>query len=604
MVDSVRRRGFTLLEMSVVLVIIGLITSMGITSGIGALESAKRTQTVNKIEYIEEALQAFRNKNHRLPCPADASLQPTDTNYGVSAANPGSCTGSTPAANFGTAGSAVEGAVPVQTLSLPSEYLYDGWGRKFAYAVDTNMTYQGAFDATPITDQCGITVNDASGNPRSSGAVYALISFGPAGHGGFLAGGTRMNAGLTATDVLTNCHCNSSGSATAYNATYVEKDPMGVPGSLTAFDNIVDFKERWQLTNYDDQVNFANIKGYQGPRVLAGFASGTNTAYDYGLQCGRLKKLGDLNPVANSGAVGVVFTPANDYMLVFSSAGCVLYQLAHNGLQIGTGSTTALPSCPSYNANMRMAISNNGYLALTYPSSPYVLLWQQSGGSFTYIGGPNGTPLGSQPDSISMTNDYMLVSNKSATTGYMILYGHAGINYTPLATQPSGIPTGVYSSTVGSTESYIAASVNGAVSGTPAPPLIYVWAITSLDGFSAPSTLTLTNENNPAAVTFSPDGKYMVVGGKDGNDNMIVYGISATGTFSQLAAPSSWTSTADTAGIGFAFSSDSSYLVMATSSTTHPLVLFRQYSAQSYKYAGDPDQAPSSVAATSVSFNH
>jgi len=61
----------------------------------------------------------------------------------VEAANPGSCAGGTPAiaaASTDAANSTVEGALPFRQLSLPEEFMYDGWGRKFAYAVDRRVT--------------------------------------------------------------------------------------------------------------------------------------------------------------------------------------------------------------------------------------------------------------------------------------------------------------------------------------------------------------------------------------------------------------------------------------------------------------------------------
>jgi prepilin-type N-terminal cleavage/methylation domain-containing protein len=111
--------GFTLIELSVVLLIIALIAGSGVVVGKSALESAQLASTYNRLNTIETALLAFR-QNGRLPCPADGTLAASSSNFGVEAANLGSCTGGTPAANFSaivTGSKVVEGVVPVRSAA-------------------------------------------------------------------------------------------------------------------------------------------------------------------------------------------------------------------------------------------------------------------------------------------------------------------------------------------------------------------------------------------------------------------------------------------------------------------------------------------------------
>ena len=247
------RRGFTLLEISIVIAIIAVIVAMA-PPVLNSIDSARRVQTRKKLDVIEDALMAYRIAWNRLPCPADPSLLTTNANYGVEAANPGSCIGGTPAAKFTnttgtkTALEVVEGGVPFKALGLPAEFMYDGWGRKFAYAVNTTVTAVGAMVNQSLSENCGITVNDASGNPRTTGAIYALASFGQDGHGGFLMNGDRLDAGVTNTDELTNCHCSTTPiAATGYNSTYVQKDDaLDASDAVHPFDDLVRYKMRWQ----------------------------------------------------------------------------------------------------------------------------------------------------------------------------------------------------------------------------------------------------------------------------------------------------------------------------------------------------------------------
>ncbi len=242
-----------------VLTIIAVITGMGMTAGLGALESARRAQTSNKLDVIETTLMSYRTAYNRLPCPADPTIANTAANYGVEAANPGSCTGGAPAisATFtDTTNNVVEGAVPFNALGLPEEYMYDGWGRKFAYAVNYNVTATNAMSGESLAESCKITVNDAAstGGNRSTGAVYVLVSYGPDGHGGYLRSGSRNNAGSNNSNELINCHCNTATAAeTTYAANYVQQDPTLDPTTYTdQFGDYVRFKERWQMATSDD----------------------------------------------------------------------------------------------------------------------------------------------------------------------------------------------------------------------------------------------------------------------------------------------------------------------------------------------------------------
>jgi len=266
--------GFTLLELSVVLLIIAIVTGMAVQSGISVVATARLTATQNKISAIESALMAYRNINDRLPCPASLTIAANTANYGIEAANPGTCSGGTPTANFSAAGvtntgaTGVEGAVPTVTLGLPNDFMYDGWGNRIRYAVDIDMTTAGAFSGQGLG--CGaqgaITVKDGNGNSRSTGAIYALISQGPNAHGAYSQTGTIYNAGVSSAHELINCHCTNSGVAGTYAPTYVQKFPAYDSGhsadAAYYFDDVVTYKERWQLASDLDTLNAGCLPQY------------------------------------------------------------------------------------------------------------------------------------------------------------------------------------------------------------------------------------------------------------------------------------------------------------------------------------------------------
>lgn len=253
------QRGFTLLELSIVLAIIGVILSGALAIVIGSLQATQYNKTVERMDAIEKALLSYAIASNRIPCPSDLTLTTASAVYGLEAGASaggtatGECvTGMTPAANFKAASGTEEGGVPTRALQLPDDTMYDGWGRKFRYAVDPTVTASNALPAS-VYSSCSasataITVNDATGAARTTNAAYALISHGANGHGAYTSNGVVVNAGSVNTDEQTNCHCNSSAASTTYTPTYIEKTPtQDSSNALDNFDDIVTFKEGWQM---------------------------------------------------------------------------------------------------------------------------------------------------------------------------------------------------------------------------------------------------------------------------------------------------------------------------------------------------------------------
>jgi type II secretory pathway pseudopilin PulG len=345
------------MELGVVLLIISLVTGMAITSGIAVVATARQSATVQRMQAVDQALLLYRNATDRLPCPASLTIAPGAANYGVEGANPGTCTGGTPAANFQTTGAPadngayfglVEGAVPVTTLGLPNDFMYDGWGNHISYAVRMNMTSLNAFALTLPPSVCGtITVNDVNGVARTTGAIYALISHGANGHGAYSRNGKVVSAGSVNANELTNCHCTSSGSLGTFGVsgamTYVQADPSVDPSSsLDSFDDIVMYKEYWQTQSPDyllppmgyvvyvtDQNNYGRIFTAAGNDVYQGqFGSGYGTTGN--------GTFNGATHIAVDSSNNIWVADANDYYVEkFSSSGTFISQIGTNGYANG-----------------------------------------------------------------------------------------------------------------------------------------------------------------------------------------------------------------------------------------------------------------------------
>jgi hypothetical protein len=255
-----RNGGFSLIMVSILLTAAALMMVAMLPGQEAGDSLQKSATTVERMMKIEQATTGFIAANGRRPCPADGQYDTGSHNFGLEAANPGSCTGGTPAAPLGPdagTGNAVAGVVPTKTLGLPDEYAFDEWGRQISYVVDKRATAKASclsLQNFPINNgKGGITIK-GGGGAASDAVMAAYISHGPDGHGAFPPQGStvagRINAGSIDADTLVNAGVDSS---FAYS-----------PGN---FSNVRVQKER--TASFDDVVYYA---GYQKNQCCIGDA--------------------------------------------------------------------------------------------------------------------------------------------------------------------------------------------------------------------------------------------------------------------------------------------------------------------------------------------
>ena len=133
-----KQHGFTLIEIAVVLVIVGMLVGSFIGSLTQRIETTRRDITKKQLEDIKVALLGFASAKGRLPCPA------TTTANGLEVPVTGSTT-ATPC-------TLQHGFIPGKTLGIDGAYnrdnlLIDVWGSPIRYSVTTNNS--NAFTSAP-----------------------------------------------------------------------------------------------------------------------------------------------------------------------------------------------------------------------------------------------------------------------------------------------------------------------------------------------------------------------------------------------------------------------------------------------------------------------
>ena len=253
MVRRASERGFTLIEMAIVVVIIGLLLSGSLLAVSPVIQGSKVSDTNARLDRLEQAITVYVIQNGCLPCPADRGLASTSANAGwanngaiyygpTHTTNAQACSGT---ATCNAAGVFV-GVLPWNTLGISEADITDAWGNRISYAVTGGLTTTAGTSMVrtpPSTYPAGtqVIVNTAAVSQATNGA-YVLISYGPdlTYANTATTGAARPPAAYTfgATDASGRNNPANHGTATV---AFAQGDYVGTP-STAHFDDLV----RWR----------------------------------------------------------------------------------------------------------------------------------------------------------------------------------------------------------------------------------------------------------------------------------------------------------------------------------------------------------------------
>ena len=189
------KKGFTLLELSLALLVVGSISGVGLYVINQAISYYKTKSVQNKMEQITSSIETYFAINKKLPHP---TFEKT-----INAAN-----GAT----------ILWGAAPVELLNLPQDFAIDSYGHLFDYVVVSGLTQdnlQVFFD--PIlqkyiadTGSLNTQADDITALLEAEGketdVAYFLVYHGKDGEGSYLPSGTQFKASTEGTDNQKNSY--------------------------------------------------------------------------------------------------------------------------------------------------------------------------------------------------------------------------------------------------------------------------------------------------------------------------------------------------------------------------------------------------------------
>jgi prepilin-type N-terminal cleavage/methylation domain-containing protein len=237
------RHGFSLIELSLVIVIIAVVIGGSLSMGPVLITHTEYRVSDQKLEELSKALTQYYEQNDRLPCPARNDIAADDADYGREILWDGagtSCANDTtvPSGTVRVKSSSSPdiwvriGAIPTRDLRLSDEFISDEFNNHITYAVMEELSDNATFPKATAD----ITVQDGSGDVILSDAAFVLISHGDDGRGAIGTNGTTSPLACSGSPLdVENCD---------NDATFVDARLVRDADANNYFDDIVHWSDK------------------------------------------------------------------------------------------------------------------------------------------------------------------------------------------------------------------------------------------------------------------------------------------------------------------------------------------------------------------------
>lgn len=187
-VTKSRQTAYSLLEMSIVMVVVALISTSLFSSYAAQRKISQFNETQKKLDAIKETLIGFAQTYGRLPCPAVPNLPENQILAGIEDRVD---TNAPCSRNYG--------ALPWASLGISGT---DTWGRRYTYFVSAKFSAPSPAPGTSSFSLATGSGNDTAGTANikssSNGSTIAadlpavIVSHGPNGFGAFTTTGQQI----------------------------------------------------------------------------------------------------------------------------------------------------------------------------------------------------------------------------------------------------------------------------------------------------------------------------------------------------------------------------------------------------------------------------
>lgn len=272
--------GFSLIELSIVILITGLLF-IPLVRGFSLYQkNAQLTEEKESVSLASGLIGLYKGGLSAYPCPADASLPPTDAQYGMpqcastsllnanaALVNVGDCTAGGGVCLIASANPLLPakrvlvGMVPHtfitgligNVIPYADEDLIDPWGNRIMYAVSEDLTASNTY----LYYEGVIAAVDEWGNPTAgidNDAHYAVFSHGRDRRGGFNALGDQNFACGTALNSRDFENCNGDAIFVQAKGAYLET------AGATYYDDSIFFGKEISQSIWKYESDMVNVK--------------------------------------------------------------------------------------------------------------------------------------------------------------------------------------------------------------------------------------------------------------------------------------------------------------------------------------------------------
>ncbi len=295
----VKKTGFSLIELSVVILIISIIAAGMLSISSVNLDADKKQITQKRIQAIYKALGNYVAKNYYLPCPASLELAKTDADYGAEEGDTAATNTARTCTEAGVykssdVGNIIYGMVPVAALGLPEDMAVDGFGTRFGYVVNNYLASPNYSNTTGgfsegfsyYSENSAEMVQIYSAKSTSivkQNVAFAIISHGPNKLGGYNPSSIAQNPTTGATtqegyNIVSNIVSSAAdfGKNPSYSGyiTFTDSD------SDSGFDDILFYKTRDEIIT-DFGLEFLYFCDNNDDNYSANYYS---SSFNYGYQ--------------------------------------------------------------------------------------------------------------------------------------------------------------------------------------------------------------------------------------------------------------------------------------------------------------------------------